>query len=141
MLTIIFAAVFGNVVPLVTCDDWRGWSHTVQASVDGGIDTVTIRLSSPTNAMPPQFGVQLRVPGAGVQNVWTADYLKNDGQHLWPQLWWEDRSTYESQLAVNSPIAVGYDSISRRNGPGLHGTGVKAQGDRSAFTQYYLRVF
>ena len=100
----------GGLEPLVTCDDWRGWTHSIQTMKDGGRETVTIRMTSPTNAMPPQFGVQLRVPGAGVQNVWTADYLKSDGQHLWPQLWWEDRSTYESQLAVNSPIAVGYDS-------------------------------
>ena len=100
----------GGLEPLVTCDDWRGWTHSIQTMKDGGRETVTICMTSPTNAMPPQFGVQLRVPGAGVQNVWTADYLKSDGQHLWPQLWWEDRSTYESQLAVNSPIAVGYDS-------------------------------
>ena len=64
----------------------------------------------PTNTAPPQFGVQLRVSGAGVQNVWTSDFITSDGQHLWPQLWWEDRSTYESQLAANTPIAVGYNS-------------------------------
>ena len=99
-----------GIEPLVTCEDWRGWSHSVQTVSDGGRNMVTIRLSSPTNAAPPQFGVQLRVPGTGVQNVWTTDFLASDGQHLWPQLWWEDRSTYESQLAANVPIAVGYNS-------------------------------
>ena len=113
MLTVLFAAVtaFGSIEPLVSCEDWRGWTHSVQTVADGGRDTVTIRLTSPTNAMPPPFGVQLRVSGAGVQNVWTADFLTSDGQHLWPQLWWDDRATYESQLAVNTPIAVGYNSM------------------------------
>ena len=99
-----------GAAPLVTCDDWRGWTHKVETSSDDGRESVTIRLSSPTNATPPQFGVQVRVPGPGVQNVWTSDFITSDGQHLWPQLWWEDRSTYESQLAVNVPIAVGYNS-------------------------------
>ena len=99
-----------GAAPLVTCDDWRGWTHKVETSSDSGRESVTIRLSSPTNATPPQFGVQVRVPGPGVQNVWTSDFITSDGQHLWPQLWWEDRSTYESQLAVNVPIAVGYNS-------------------------------
>ena len=112
MLAVFFAAVtaLGSVEPLVTCDDWRGWAHSVQTVQDGGRDAVTIRITSPTNATPPQFGVQLRVPGAGVQNVWTSNFLTSDGQHLWPQLWWDDRSTYESQLAANTPIAVGYNS-------------------------------
>ena len=112
MIAVFLAAVMsgGGLEPLVTCNDWRGWTHDVQMVADGGRDAVTIRLTSPTNAMPPSFGVQLRVSGAGVQNVWTADYLTNDGQHLWPQLWWNDRATYESQLAANAPIAVGYNS-------------------------------
>ena len=112
MLAVFFAAVttLGSVEPLVTCDDWRGWAHSVQTVQDDGRDAVTIRITSPTNVMPPQFGVQLRVPGAGVQNVWTSNFLTSDGQHLWPQLWWDDRSTYESQLAANTPIAVGYNS-------------------------------
>ena len=100
----------GGLEPLVTCEDWRGWEHSVQMGKDDGRDAVTIRLTSPTNATPPPFGVQLRVSGAGVQNVWTADFLTSDGQHLWPQLWWNDRATYESQLAANTPIAVGYNS-------------------------------
>ena len=101
----------GGLKPLVACDDWKGWSHSVTTSGAGGRETVTVALSSPTNAAPPRFDVQLRVPGAGVRNVWTTDYLTNEGQHLWPQLWWDDRSTYESQLAANAPIAVGYDSM------------------------------
>ena len=112
MLAVFFAAVtaFGSVEPFVSCEDWRGWTHSVQTVKDDGRDVVTIRIASPTNAMPPQFGVQLRVLGAGVQNVWTSNFLTSDGQHLWPQLWWDDRSTYESQLAANTPIAVGYNS-------------------------------
>ena len=112
MLAVFLAAVtvFGSVEPLVTCDDWHGWTHSVQPVSEEGHDIIAIRIASPTNAVPPKFGVQLRVPGAGVQNVWTSDFLTSDGQHLWPQLWWEDRSTYESQLAANTPIAVGYNS-------------------------------
>ena len=103
--------IHDGLKPLITCDDWMGWTHSVTTANAGGRETVTIAISSPTNAMPPLFGVQLRVPGVGVQNVWTADFLTSDGQHLWPQLWWNDRATYESQLAVNAPIAVGYNSM------------------------------
>ena len=112
MMAFVFAVATTLVggEPLVTCEDWRGWKHSVQTVEEEGRDVVTIRLSSPTNATPPQFGVQLRVSGAGVRNVWTADFLTNDGQHLWPQLWWGDRSEYRSQLAANTPIAVGYNA-------------------------------
>ena len=82
MIGVFLAAVVGGLEPFVTCEDWRGWTNSVQTVEDGGRDVVTIRLTSPTNAMPPPFGVQLRVSGAGVQNVWTADFLTSDGQHL-----------------------------------------------------------
>ena len=69
MIAIVFAAVVvSGLEPLVTCEDWRGWTHAVQVAEDGGRAAVTIRLTSPTNTMPPPFGVQLRVSGAGVQN-------------------------------------------------------------------------
>ena len=86
-----------------------GWTFDVQASEDDGRDVVTVRISSPTNAMPPRFGVFFRVPGAGVQNVWTSDCGK-DGFHLWPQLWWGGQSRYHSELAYDTPIAVGFNS-------------------------------
>ena len=93
----------------VTCNDSKGWTFDVQASEDGGRDVVTVRISSPTNAMPPQFGVFYRVPGAGVQNVWISDSGK-DGCHLWPQLWWDWSAKYTSQLAKDTPIAVGFNA-------------------------------
>ena len=93
----------------VTCNAPGGWTFDVQALEDGGRDVVTVRISSPTNAMPPRFGVFFRVSGAGVQNVWTSDCEK-DGFHLWPQLWWGEDSTYRSQLAKETPIAVGFNS-------------------------------
>ena len=72
----------------VTCNAVGGWTFDVQASEDEGRDVVTVRISSPTNAMPPSFGVFYRVPGAGVQNVWVSDF-ERDACHLWPQLWWD----------------------------------------------------
>ena len=93
----------------LTCGDAKGWSFDVRAEDDAGRDAVTVRISSPTNAMPPRFGLLFRVPGAGVQNVWTSDCAK-DGCHLWPQLWWGYETTYHSQLAKETPIAVGFNS-------------------------------
>ena len=93
----------------VTCRDPGGWTFDVSAADDAGRDAVTVRITSPTNAMPPRFGVFFRVPGAGVQNVWTSNCGK-DGFHLWPQLWWRWESKYRSQLAKETPIAVGFNS-------------------------------
>lgn len=93
----------------LTCGDAKGWSFEVKAEDDEGRDVVTVKIVSPTNATPPRFGVLFRVPGAGVQNVWTSDCGKS-GFHLWPQLWWGYDSTYHSQLAKETPIAVGFNS-------------------------------
>ena len=93
----------------LTCDDPAGWRFDMSAADDGGRDAVTVKITSPTNAMPPRFGVFFRVPGAGVQNVWTSDCAR-DGFHLWPQLWWGWDSKYRSELAKETPIAVGFNS-------------------------------
>ena len=63
----------------VTCNDTSGWKFAVSASQDAGRDVVTVRISSPTNAQPPQFGVFFRVSGAGVQNVWISDFEEEEG--------------------------------------------------------------
>ncbi|MBQ2629269.1 MAG: hypothetical protein IJG13_06285, partial [Kiritimatiellae bacterium] len=60
----------GSGIAEVTCNDPGGWKFDVSASQDAGRDVVTVRITSPTVAKPPQFGVFFRVPGAGVQNVW-----------------------------------------------------------------------
>ena len=96
----------------VTCNEPGGWKFDVSASQDAGRDVVTVRVSSPTNAQPPQFGVFFRVPGAGVQNVWIADFQR-DGFHVGPQLWWGWTSKYTSQLARDTPIAVGFNAQER----------------------------
>ena len=109
------AAVIGRIRTVhageaeLTCDETRGWTFALAASEDAGRDVVTVRLTSPTNALPPRFGVFFRVPGAGVQNVWTSDFTR-DGCHLWPQLWWKSLSKYRSYLAKETPIAVGFNS-------------------------------
>ena len=96
----------------VTCNAPGGWKFDVSASQDSGRDVVTVRISSETEAKPPQFGVFFRVPGAGVQNVWTSDFGQ-DGYHVWPQLWWGWKAKYKSQLARDTPIAVGFNSQER----------------------------
>ena len=93
----------------LTCDDPQGWHFDMSAVDDEGRDVVTVKISSPTNAQPPRFGIFYRVPGNGVQNVWTSDFTR-DGCHLWPQLWWRSWSKYRSQLAKETPIAVGFNS-------------------------------
>ena len=93
----------------VTCENPAGWKFDVKASNDNGRDVVTVKISSPTEATPPKFGVFFRVSGAGVQNVWTSDIEKEKFQ-LAPQLWWKWATKYTSQLAQNTPIAVGFNS-------------------------------
>ena len=102
----------GSGIAEVTCNDPGGWKFDVSASQDAGRDVVTVRITSPTVAKPPQFGVFFRVPGAGVQNVWTSDFSR-DGCLVWPQLWWGFKSKYRSQLAFETPIAVGFNSRGR----------------------------
>lgn len=93
----------------VTCENPAGWKFDVKASNDNGRDVVTVKISSPTEATPPKFGIFFRVSGAGVQNVWTSDIEKEKFQ-LAPQLWWKWATKYTSQLAQNTPIAVGFNS-------------------------------
>ena len=102
----------GSGIAEVTCNDPGGWKFDVSASQDAGRDVVTVRITSPTVAKPPQFGVFFRVPGAGVQNVWNANF-ERDGYHVCPQLWWGWVSKYNSQLARDTPIAVGFNSRER----------------------------
>ena len=68
----------------ITCDDPAGWTFDIKASDDDGRDVVTVKITSPTEAKPPRFGVFFRVSGAGVQNVWTSDNAKEKFQ-LAPQ--------------------------------------------------------
>ena len=93
----------------VTCDDTKGWTFDVAASVDDGRDVVTVKVTRPDDAAPPKFGVFFRVPGAGVQNVWTSDHGV-DGYHLWPRLWWNWKAASHSELANEMPVAVGFNS-------------------------------
>ncbi|MBR2837799.1 MAG: alpha-galactosidase [Kiritimatiellae bacterium] len=96
----------------VTCNDPGGWKFAVVASQDAGRDVVTVRLASESAAQPPRFGVYVRMSGAGVRNVWISDYAR-DGCHLWPKLWWGYNSKYASQLAYETPVAVGLDNLER----------------------------
>ena len=96
----------------LTCNDVGTWTFDLKASEDAGRDVVTVTCTAPNDAKPPQFGVFFRVPGAGVQNVWTSDHSR-DGFHLWPQLWWGWVSRYTSELARETPIAVGFNSQER----------------------------
>ena len=93
----------------VTCDDTKGWAFDVSTSEDDGRDVVTVRLSRADDAAPPRFGVFFRVSGAGVQNVWTSNH-EADGTHLWPRLWWGWKTPYRSELAHETPVAVGFNS-------------------------------
>ena len=92
----------------VTCDDTAGWTFDATASEDAGRDVLTVRIVSPTNALPPRFGVFFRVSGKGVRNVWTADFTR-DGSHLRPQLWWRGTAQQKAHLSNDMPLAVGYD--------------------------------
>lgn len=97
----------------LTCDDLRGWTIDVTAGLDAkGRDVVTVSLSSPTNALPPAFGVHFRVPGAGVQNVWQCNFLRKSFA-VDPRLWWGWTAKYISELAQDTPIAVAFNAADR----------------------------
>ncbi|MBR3222802.1 MAG: alpha-galactosidase, partial [Kiritimatiellae bacterium] len=96
----------------VTCDDAGSWKFSVTSSLDSGRDVVTVKIESPVETEPPKFGVMFRVSGAGVQNVWVSAFDR-DGYHLWPQLWWKGLARYNSQLACDTPIAVGFNSVEK----------------------------
>lgn len=93
----------------ITCDDPAGWKFAVSAKADGGRDVVTVRITSEKEAKPPRFGVFFRVPGAGIQNVWTSS-LDQEQLQIHPQLWWGWVSKYKSALAFDTPIAVAFNS-------------------------------
>ena len=94
----------------VVCDAPGNWTFDVSCAVDDGRDAVTVKISSPTEAMPPHFGVFLVASGAGVQNVWISDpSVHGDGRHLWPKLW-SPGYLRRSALAFDTPIAVGFNS-------------------------------
>jgi alpha-galactosidase len=92
----------------ITCDEPGDWKFDIKASEDDGRDVVTVKISSPTEAKPPRFGVFFRVSGKGVQNVWTSDIGKEKFQ-LGPQLWWKWSTKCKSQLAENMPVAVAFN--------------------------------
>ena len=46
----------------VTCENPAGWKFDVKASNDNGRDVVTVKISSPTEATPPKFGVFPSLP-------------------------------------------------------------------------------
>ena len=94
----------------VTCNNPGDWKFDVKASQDNGRDVVTVKISSSVAAQPPQFGVFFRVPGAGVQNVWTSDFSR-DGYHVWPQLWWGWSSKFKSQLARHDAARLAQEEL------------------------------
>lgn len=97
----------------LTCNDPGTWKFDVSASIDEkGREVVAIRMDSPVEADPPPFGVNFRMPGAAVQNVWTVDYSRGYFS-VDPKLWWDWKSRYVSGLAQDMPIAVAFNSAER----------------------------
>lgn len=93
----------------ITCNDPGQWQFDVTSTIDDGRDLVTVRITSPVEAKPPQFGVFFRVPGAGVRNVWTCNF-ERDAFKVDPQLWWGWTAKYSSNLAKDMPLAVGFNA-------------------------------
>lgn len=108
LLTTVDTAFSGKAE--ITCDDPAGWRFDAKASTDAGRDVVTVRLTSPVEAPPPRFGVFFRVPGDGVQNVWTSS-INQEQLQIHPQLWWGWVTKYRSALAFDMPVAVAFNSV------------------------------
>ena len=56
----------------VTCANAKGWSFGISSRTEGGCDLVTVKATSPTEALPPVFDVTFDVPGADIRQVWTS---------------------------------------------------------------------
>ena len=93
----------------ISCDQPGSWRFEASSVLADGREVVSVRLASPVEATPPRFKLRFQVSGAGVQNVWTAN-CDTDGFHFWPDLWHGWKSCYTSQLAFETPIAVGFNS-------------------------------
>ena len=95
----------------VACDDPRGWEFGVSASVEDGRDVVAVRLWRADDAPPPAFEVRFRVPGAGIQNVWSCSHeARGDGRHYLASIWWEWLVKQESSIAHDIPLLAGFNS-------------------------------
>ena len=90
----------------VTCSDAKGWTFGISSRTEGGCDLVTVKATSPSEALPPVFDVTFDVPGADIRQVWTSHYSA-ETPRLWPWGWGHTR--YTSQLAANTPIAVAFN--------------------------------
>ena len=89
-----------------TCAKPAAWTIGLSSASTGeGRSVVTLRMDAPQPSAPPEVVVSFDCSGAGVQHVWTSDYLK-DAQRLWPNLWSKWRGS--SQLAFETPVCVAF---------------------------------
>ena len=90
----------------LSCEKAGGWTFAMEPASDGERDIVTVRMESAVESRPPAFALDFEVSGAGVQHVWSYDWMR-DAYHLWPASW-AARSTDVSQLACGIPVSVAF---------------------------------
>ena len=91
----------------VSCGKLGSWTLATSCAAEAdGAQVVTVRLSSPTAAVPPAFSVRTSVPVAGIASLWrpSSGHPRYDRNTPLPP-WGE---TYESSLGIWSPV---YDYI------------------------------
>ena len=92
----------------VECANPGGWTFSTALEKGASRDVVTIRLTSPVEAPPPQFNAFFYTSGADVLQVWTPF---DDRCQLWPFAWGNAR--YVSSLAYRAPLCAAFNNRDR----------------------------
>ena len=99
MMTVLLAATAA-----LSCPVPNGWTlDKAERDVAPGVTEVTVRLTSPTNAVPPRFTLDFDRSGARADHVWSP---YDERYALWPKEW--GARPLASELAFRAPVAAAF---------------------------------
>ena len=91
----------------IVCKDAGGWKFDVDKASSGGVDEISIRLSSGKDAAPPRFEAMFSFPQIRMNHLWT-DFAA-DGGRLKPD--WS--RWHRSDIAHGQPLCALHDGNNR----------------------------
>ena len=91
----------------VDCERPNGWTISATCETENDVSLVNIRMSSPSEAVPPKFGLRFATSGVRADHLWTAS-ADDHATTLFPQEWFGGVPRYESSIAYDAPIAAAY---------------------------------
>lgn len=108
LMSAVFLSLAASAIDFsFECQDRRGWAIDTAKAETGSVEILTIRLSSPTSAVPPRFAVSFDVPQLDAHHKWVPDF---EQVTLPPN--WGGRT--ESRLCKGLPLTA-YLNDSDRN--------------------------